>query len=46
MFAVHGSPLDPGSAARAPQLAANSSTVALTFGAGTAIYLSASHDGG
>jgi len=46
MFAVHVGPVDPGAPARAPQLAANSSTVALTFGAGKTIYFSASHDGG
>ncbi len=46
VLAVHlGSP-DPGATARQPQLAANASTVVLAFGAGKAIYFSASHDRG
>lgn len=46
VFATHLGSMDPGMPAREPQLAANSSTVALTFGAGKAIYFSASHDRG
>jgi len=45
-FALRLGPPDPGAPARAPQLAANASTVALAFGAGNAIYFRASHDGG
>jgi hypothetical protein len=39
-------PIGPDAPAREPQLAANGSTVALTFGAGNAIYFAASHDSG
>ena len=46
MFAVHLGPMGPDAPAHEPQIAANSSTVALAFGAGKAIYCSASHDGG
>jgi len=38
--------MGPDAPAREPQMAANSSLVALTFGAGKTIYFSASHDGG
>jgi len=38
--------MGPDAPAREPQLAANGSTVALAFGAGNAIYFSASHDAG
>ncbi len=46
MFALHLGPMGPDAPAREPQMAANSSIVAMTFGAGKAIYFSASHDGG
>lgn len=49
LFAVmtfHLGPMGPDAPAREPQMAANSSTVVLTFGAGQAIYFSASHDRG
>ena len=46
MLAVQVGPLGPDAPAREPQMAANSSMVALTFGAGKAIYFSASHDSG
>jgi hypothetical protein len=46
MFAVQLGPMGPDAPAREPQMAANSSMVALTFGAGKAIYFSASHDSG
>ena len=45
MFALHLGPMGP-DAAREPQMAANSSMVALAFGAGRTIYCSVSHDGG
>jgi hypothetical protein len=38
--------MGPDAPVREPQMAANSSMVALTFGAGRTIYFSASHDGG
>ena len=43
---VHLGPMGPDAPAHEPQMAANGSTVALTFGAGHAIYFSSSHDGG
>jgi len=43
---IHLGPMGPEAPAREPQIAANSSLVALAFGAGKAIYFSASHDGG
>jgi hypothetical protein len=46
MFALHLGPMGPDAPAREPQMAANSALVALTFGAGKAIYCSTSHDGG
>jgi len=46
MFAAHLGPMGPDAPAREPQIAANSSTVALAFGAGKAIYFSQSSDGG
>jgi hypothetical protein len=46
MFAVHIGPMGPDAPAREPQMAANGSMVAMTFGAGKAIYFSASHDNG
>jgi len=49
LFAVMTSrlcPTGPDGAAREPQIAANSSIVVLTFGAGMAIYFSSSRDGG
>lgn len=46
MLALNLGPMGPDSPAREPQLAANGSTVALAFGAGNAIYFSASHDSG
>ncbi len=46
VMSVHLGPMGPDSPAREPQLAANSSTVVLTFGAGKAIYFSSSRDGG
>lgn len=46
LLAVQVGPIGPDAPAREPQLAARSSTVALTFGAGNAIYFSASHNRG
>jgi hypothetical protein len=46
MLAVHLGPMGPDTPAREPQMAANGSFVALTFGAGNSIYFSASHDAG
>ena len=43
---VHLGPMGPDAPAHEPQMAANGSTVALTFGAGHAIYFSSSRDGG
>jgi len=43
---VHLGPMGPDAPAREPQIAANSSTVVLAFGAGKAIYFSSSHDRG
>ena len=46
MLALNLGPMGPGAPAREPQLAASGSTVALTFGAGSAIYFTVSHDAG
>jgi hypothetical protein len=46
LLAVHLGPMAPDAPARSPQLAANQSMIALTFGAGNGIYFSASHDNG
>lgn len=46
LLAIEISSLGPDMPAREPQLAANGSTVGLTFGAGNAIYFSASLDAG
>ena len=46
MLAASLGPMGPDAPAREPQLAVNGSTVALTFGAGKAIYFSASPDAG
>ncbi|HEY1241947.1 MAG TPA: sialidase family protein [Bryobacteraceae bacterium] len=46
LFATHLGPMGSDAPAREPQLAAQGSRVALTFGAGRAIYCSTSHDGG
>ena len=46
MLALNLGPMGPDAPAREPQLAANGSTVALTFGAGSAIYFTVSHDSG
>jgi len=46
VFAISLGPMGPGAPAREPQIAANGSTVGLTFGAGNAIYFSSSHDSG
>ena len=46
MFAVHVGPMGSDAPAREPQIAANSSTTVLVFGAGRAIYFSASRDRG
>ena len=46
LFALHLGPMGPDAPAREPQLAAHGSLVGLTFGAGTSIYFSASHDHG
>jgi hypothetical protein len=46
MLAVHLGPMGPDAPAREPQIAANSSMVVLTFGAGKTIYFSTSHDRG
>jgi hypothetical protein len=46
MLAVNLGPIAPDTPARAPQMAANGSIVALTFGAGKGIYCSVSHDSG
>ena len=46
MLALNLGPMGPDAPAREPQLAASGSTVALTFGAGSAIYFSVSHDSG
>ena len=43
---VHLGPMGPDAPAHEPQMAANGSTVAVTFGAGHAIYFSSSRDGG
>ena len=45
-MAVRLGPMGPDAPAREPQIAANSSLVALAFGAGNAIYFSSSLDGG
>ncbi|HTP32996.1 MAG TPA: sialidase family protein [Candidatus Acidoferrales bacterium] len=44
--AAHLGPMGPEAPAREPQMAANSSMVAMAFGAGNAIYFSSSRDGG
>ena len=46
MLALNLGPMGPDAPAREPQLAANGSAVALTFGAGSAIYFTVSHDSG
>ncbi len=46
MLALSLGPMGPDAPAREPQLAASGSTVALTFGAGSAIYFTVSHDSG
>jgi len=46
LLALNLGPMGPDAPAREPQLAASGSTVALTFGAGSAIYFTASHDAG
>ena len=46
LLATQVGPIGQGSPAREPQIAANASMVGLTFGAGSAVYFSASHDGG
>jgi hypothetical protein len=46
MLAAHLGPIAPDAPAREPQIAANGSTIALTFGAGNGVYFSASHDSG
>jgi hypothetical protein len=46
MLAASLGPMGPEAPALEPQIAANGSIVALTFGAGNAIYFSASHDAG
>ena len=46
MLALNLGPMGPDAPAREPQLAASGSTVALTFGAGSAIYFTVSHDAG
>src|ERR1700732_2428157 len=46
MLAVNLGPIAPDAPAHEPQMAANGSMVALTFGAGKVIYFSASHDSG
>ena len=43
---IHLGPIGPDAPAREPQMAANSSMVVLTFGAGHGIYFSSSRDGG
>jgi len=43
---AHLGPMGPDAPAHEPQMAVNGSTVALTFGAGHAIYFSSSRDGG
>ena len=46
MLAVSLGPMGPDAPAKEPQMAADGSMVGLTFGAGNAIYFSASHDAG
>src|ERR1700736_2251159 len=46
ILAVHLGPMTPDVPAREPQMAANGSMVALTFGSGKGIYFSASYDAG
>jgi photosystem II stability/assembly factor-like uncharacterized protein len=46
MLAFSLGPMGPDAPAREPQLAVKESTVALTFGAGSSVYFSASKDGG
>src|SRR5271155_2095938 len=45
-LAVHLGPMGPDAPAREPQMAVNGSMVAITFGAGDAIYCSVSQDSG
>jgi len=45
-LAIRLGSMGPDAPAREPQIAASASTVAVTFGAGKAIYVSVSHDGG
>src|SRR5258708_4397952 len=46
LLAAHLGPIGPDAPAHEPQIAVNGSTVALAFGAGTGIYVSASPDSG
>jgi hypothetical protein len=46
LLALNLGPMGPDAPAREPQLAASGSTVALTFGAGSAVYFTVSHDSG
>src|SRR5206468_1737383 len=46
MLAGELGPMAPDAPAHSPQLAANASMVALTFGAGKGIYFASSHDNG
>ena len=46
ILALNLGPMGPDAPAREPQLASSGSTVALTFGAGAAIYFTVSHDAG
>ncbi len=46
LVVAHLAPVSVDAPAHEPQIAANGSLVGLTFGAGTAIYFSASHDAG
>lgn len=46
LIAMLGAVLAVDAPTHAPQMTAKGSTVALTFGTGTGIYFSASHDGG
>jgi hypothetical protein len=46
MLAVNLGPISPDAPAHEPQMAASGSLVALTFGAGNAVYFSGSHDSG
>ncbi len=46
LLSIRLAPIGPGAPAHEPQIAANSSMVVLTFGAGQSIYFSSSRDGG